>query len=376
MSDDANKTIIALDIEPNPWIRDIANAKRWQLTHLWFRDLPMGIKPKGALVQNLPSSGLVKKLQDDGCQVVRVGNLPHPDDHKLPAVLPDVIAEGEMAADHFHEKGFAHLGFFGHIPWDNGELLFQGFKERALFLGLKCHLHRFRQKNKSVKKSSAIRKENEFKAWIQGVPKPIGLLAIGDGNASTFCAWTEEIGLNIPDEVAILSRGNHQNICECMMPTLSCIELDGPGKIKAACQLLSSMMDGTPPPKEPILIPPIGVIERESTSVFASVNPTVATALKFIWDHFDSPISVEAIARASHLSSRQLERHFKKELGRSINEEILRKRLEEAKRLLRTSSQPISKLSPLIGIGSHTYFHRIFLKAFGLTPSQYRESFY
>ena len=83
-------------------------------------------------------------------------------------------------------------------------------------------------------------------------------------------------------------------------------------------------------------------------------------------------LTVGQIAREVGLSSRQLARHFQRALGRGVTEELLRKRLEEAKRLLRATDLPIADLAPRVGFRSTTYLHRTFRQAFGLTPAQYR----
>jgi len=156
------------------------------------------------------------------------------------------------------------------------------------------------------------------------------------------------------------------------MPTLSTIMLNEKGRIHAACDILDSMMAGACAPKSPIMIPPAGVIERESTNVLATPDRAVATALRYMWDHIDLDLSVESIGEAVGMSSRQLARHFKQALGRTITEELRRKRLHDLKVLLRSTNIPIAELAPMVGFRSTTYLHHTFREAFGITPLQYR----
>ena len=72
------------------------------------------------------------------------------------------------------------------------------------------------------------------------------------------------------------------------------------------------------------------------------------------------------------MSSRQLARHFRQALKLSVTEELRRKRLEEAKQLLRSTEVSIADLAPMVGFRSTTYLHRPFREAFGVTPAQYR----
>jgi len=63
---------------------------------------------------------------------------------------------------------------------------------------------------------------------------------------------------------------------------------------------------------------------------------------------------------------------FSNLLDRGMNEELRRKRLEEAKHLLNSTSLTIAGIAPLIGFRSTTYLHRTSRAAFGMTPAQYR----
>ena len=50
--------------------------------------------------------------------------------------------------------------------------------------------------------------------------------------------------------------------------------------------------------------------------------------MKFMWDHLSKNIGVDDIAREAGVSRRKLERAFREDLGRGINHELLRRRLE------------------------------------------------
>jgi len=114
------------------------------------------------------------------------------------------------------------------------------------------------------------------------------------------------------------------------------------------------------------------VVERESTNVLATPDRAVAAALRYMWDHLDLDLSVEQIAGEVGMSSRQLARRFQQALDRTPTEELLRKRLVEAKHLLRSTDFSIADLAPMVGFRSTTYLHRTFREAFGLTPAQWR----
>ncbi len=368
-----DRVLIALALVPDRLILEEAVSRGWQLVNLYYSDLPPGVVPRGALVSDLPDSKRVCALREWGVPVVRLGNLPHPDDDKVPVILHDRVAEGRLAADHFAERGFRNVGFFGRDPWGDGEILFNGFREQAELLGMACYL--YQSKSGAAGETEEMRhrrRRREFIEWLKDVPKPVGILAAGGWFAATYCTWVAHEGLAVPSDVAVLSAGMRPQICESSMPTISAVEADDAARVAAGCDLLERMMAGESAPTEPILIPPRGVAERESTNVLATPDREVAAALRYMWDHLDMDLSVDRIAGEVGMSSRQLARRFHKALDRTPTEELLRKRLKETKHLLRSTELSIADLAPLVGFHSTTYLHRTFREAFGVTPAQYR----
>ena len=65
---------------------------------------------------------------------------------------------------------------------------------------------------------------------------------------------------------------------------------------------------------------------------------------------------------------------FKKEVGKTINEYITLRRLEESKRMLAHTTLPISEIATTLSFNSQSYFTSIFKKHFNETPLQYRNN--
>jgi len=239
------RVLVALALEADRQIRKEALARGWRMVNLFYSPLPEGVVPRGALVTELPDAERVLGLRELGVPVVRLGNLPHPDDDKVPAVLPDHTAEGALAAQHFFERGFRDVGYFGRDPWSDAKVLFEGFEARAEALGMACHLYQSKEGARGESQEAKTqRRRREFAAWLREVPKPLGLLASGDWLAAVYCAWTAQSGLDVPGDIAVLSTGVHLDICESSMPTISSLDLDHAGRVRAACDLLERMMAG------------------------------------------------------------------------------------------------------------------------------------
>jgi LacI family transcriptional regulator len=375
---------IILSLGGGPAVRGILDAAQpyhWVFEELRFFGgaLPPGPPPQGAIVALLPTDDVVVRLRELGCPVVRLGRLPHFDDHIMPAVLPDLVARGHMAAEHFAAREFKHVGYVGRNPWSEMQDLYDAFHDRALELGCACHLLRFEPTPVDSSTSQAERdrakyriRQRVFTDWLATVPTPLGLLAVGDYMAGQLCSMVAQSGASVPEDVAVLGIGNMVDQCECAPVTISSIDTDIERRGREAALLLHRLMDGEAPPSEPIMIPPRTVVERESTDVRATPDADVARALRFIWDHLAEDMSVDRIARHVGLARRTLERAFRRELDRGVNAEVHRKRLERVCELLVTTDMSIVDISPAVGFRSKDYLHRTFRRSFGISPRQYR----
>ena len=85
-----------------------------------------------------------------------------------------------------------------------------------------------------------------------------------------------------------------------------------------AARLLDRLMDGAAPPPEPILLPPEGVVTRESTDFFAVDDELVGAAMAFIAANSHLRIGPDDVARAARAETRTLQLRFRKVLDRPI----------------------------------------------------------
>ncbi len=105
-----------------------------------------------------------------------------------------------------------------------------------------------------------------------------------------------------------------------------------------------------------------------------SFSLEVSQAVSYIEAHYDSRISLSALADHVGLSSSYLCRVFKEETGFNINTYINNLRMAKAVRLLEDKSCYIKEVAISVGFDDQLYFSRLFKKYYGVTPSQYRAS--
>lgn len=379
------REIVLLDMAQNhyqlPYLCAVAREKDWHFLDLSATSgaIPEGFDIKGAIISSLPSSSLGQQLIQMQCPAVRIGRAPHPLDHRLPAVITDLYGGGVMAADHFCSRGFEHIGYIGHETWREGKRLYDGLNERTSALGSQTHLLQQPQipepQNSSdidlINKERVDYSNRIIRDWLKTVPKPIGIFAYGYKLASRIDLICQSLSISVPGEVSILCYRNMPG-CEVAFTPISSIDIGLHTLAQNAVDLLQSLMDGNPPPAPQIIVPPSRIILRQSTDILAVADPGVTRAISFIWEHLQWPITVQDVAEEAGVPHRTLARNFKKCLGRSINEELRRKRLERGSELLRESTMPVSQITKAVGFNSKAYFHKSFLEEYGLTPNEFR----
>lgn len=89
----------------------------------------------------------------------------------------------------------------------------------------------------------------------------------------------------VPEEVAVIGVDDDPACCAIASPPLSSVQPNAARVGFEAAALLDRLMAGGAPPKHPILIPPLGVITRQSTDVVAVPDRLVARALDLIREH-------------------------------------------------------------------------------------------
>ena len=101
----------------------------------------------------------------------------------------------------------------------------------------------------------------------------------------------------------------------------------------------------------------------------------VASVQSYINDNYQQEITLDDLSRYFSINKYHLQKYFKRYTGLSPNDYLTRIRLDRAKRLLRTTSDPIIEIAHEVGY-TVTYFDNIFKKYEGITPRVYRQNWY
>lgn len=332
------------------------------------RDFP-GLQ--GAVVGTVDGTDLGKWLPEIkrvGVPMVRVTDLV--EQWAEPVVMPDNVAIGENVARHFIERGFTRLAFCG-VRGSFSRLREEGFF--AVAAEHRAEGHRFETPGPAVNWNDfADVVHPQLRRWLSDLPKPIGIMACADWFAYHLFVCCEQAGLKVPEQVALVGVDNVMPVCEMFAPPLSSIGLNGRRAGYLAAEMLSALMQNQVLPKQVVLAPADHVIVRGSSDVTAVEDEDVATALRYIAENFTRPITRDDIEAALCLGRRTLQLKFQRALGRTIQDEIARLRVNRAKDLLEHTNLPVKDIAEKAGFEGASYFSRAFRRHTQTTPAEFR----
>lgn len=305
-----------------------------------------------------------------GCPVVNLK--PEYDGQFLYRVGPDWDRVAEVAFDHLHERGMEHFGFFGDDQ-RYARLRMEPFAQVLERAGHRLHRLLLAGWGPDVGEGSQ-RELAVVGEWLQGLPKPIGILCSNDLTGQRVSEAAAARGLQVPDQVALLGIHNDTTICNLSNPPLSSIETNGRRIGYEAAALLERIISDQTPAPHVIRVPPQGVEWRRSTDVYAFADPSVAAAARFIRLHACDPVGVDEVAEHVGISRRSLELRFNRSVGRTPGQEITRRQVQRARQLLIETDWSLNIVAHRAGYRDAVRLSKAFKREVGQPPSQFRQA--
>ena len=114
---------------------------------------------------------------------------------------------------------------------------------------------------------------------------------------------------------------------------------------------------------------------RYSISGTPNSNTTVSKIMDYIKDNYSKTLSNEMLSDMSGYHEYHLNRLFMKHVGTSVHKYILNIRINEAKKLLLTTEQPLTYIAEKVGFNSNTHFSSYFKQVIGISPLEFRKQF-
>ena len=300
-----------------------------------------------AVVMNIPPSLLAKR---------RTGYV---------LIKSDSAALGKEAAHALLSQGvyksYGYAGYHTNEDWsvERGKS-FRDALQDAGFIGRMFDVTHFPDKTED--RATLV-------TWLKSLPKPCGILASCDDRAYEIIDICRETGIRIPQEIGILGVNNDPILCENSDPKISSIQPD----FKREGYLAARAIDNQPK-RQVILVGVRQVVHRESTYPMSNSGKLVQKALAYIEKNATRKISVLDVAAHTRVSRSLLDLRFRELQGESVHDTIVNRRLNEVKKRLASTHDPIEKISADCGWGNINSLKNLFHKVTGKSMREWRAS--
>ena len=287
----------------------------------------------------------------------------------IPNITADYYSTGAMAAHRFLSLGFQNFAFFGYrgVCWSDGRC--EGFRVEVENAGYADSFYLYDHQQITNLWSYDMMK---LSRWLLSLPKPVAIMACDDNQANLLIQSCNACAIKIPSEVAIVGVDNDEILCNMSIPTLSSINMDIERGGYEAARMAARMVREPSYRGEDIVIRPLNIISRTSSSVFATKDPEILKALQFIGANVDRKIGVSDVLRVVPLSRRLLEQRFLKATGNTIYRYISELRMGRFAELLLSSNAPIADIAAMMDEPDTKSISRRFMAIKGCTPSEFR----
>jgi LacI family transcriptional regulator len=292
----------------------------------------------------------------------------------VPRVSLDNGLVGRLAAEHLIERGFREFAYFGlrSVAYSavrqgafNARLQQAGHRSVELLVpptyrGVGVH---WREQQRRLIK------------WLTALPTPIGLFAVTDYRARQVLDACRQIGLRVPQQVAVIGVDNEEVICAHVQPQLSSVARNNQVEGYRAAAMLDQLVHGKKTESQEEMIPPLGVVCRQSTETVAFRDTRLCEAIEYLNRHIEDPIGVQELAAHVGVSRRWMEYAFRDALGESPYQYIRHRRLKLAQRLL--EEEPATKIYQVArrtGFTSAKQLSMAFGQEFGKSPREYQRA--
>jgi LacI family transcriptional regulator len=354
----------------------IAYQREHELWSIYVSEQERGARPPGWL-KNWHGDGIIARIETEPIAVaLRRTTVPVVDVSSarrvkgIPWVETDDREIARLAAQHLIDRGFRSLAFCGEPQFNWSRWREQHFTAAAVEAGCECHV--YNGKPRSDDDFSWIRERRRLQAWLENLPKPVGIMACYDFKGQQLLDVCREQDIAVPEQTAVIGVDNDVRLCRLCTPPLSSVIPDTHRTGYEAARLLDRMMQGETIREAAFLAPPLGIAERQSTDVYAVDDEDLVIALRYIREHACDGITVADVLRVVPLSRRILEHRFQKFVRRTPHAEIIRIRMERVSRLLRETELPLTEIAAKSGFAAAEYLSVAFKKHTGTSPRAYR----
>jgi LacI family transcriptional regulator len=336
-------------------------------------------------IEDWDGDGIIADFDDpEVCNVLSMMALPivavggsFEDETRYPRDVAYVATDNrrlvELAFEHLVESGLTRFACYS-LP--ESPLNRWAQEREGAFLRLTNGLHLPGQVHRGLATSAPTWNSaaHQLMEWLESLPKPIGVIAVTDARARQVMQACIMADISVPEEVAIVGIDNDTLGQQLTRIPLTSVSQGTHEMGRMAAQRMHQMLGGAPVQAGHVVVPPAGIQRRESSRREVPHGPRVMRALHFIRQYACQGVKTEQVAAYLRLSRSSLEACFRKELGRSVHDEIMAYKLSRAQALLKDAQLPASEVARQAGFGTDQYLNTVFKRELGCTPGEFREA--
>ena len=201
--------------------------------------------------------------------------------------------------------------------------------------------------------------------------RPAGVFTVTDALGAIALDAARYAHLAVPEDVAVVGVDDDAEICENCRPTLSSVRPSFRELGFAAGNLLRQLLANPRPRAKtaPLIVPPLGLVRRESSVVLKKVDAIANRAAELIRRRATRGLTPPEVLALFPGSPRLAEIRFKAAIGCSVRTAILNARLDLAKNYLASGDLSVAAVANFCGWKSDLAFRKSFKARFGHPPT-------
>jgi LacI family transcriptional regulator len=283
----------------------------------------------------------------------------------FPTVIIDDVRAGELAAEHLLSARYPSFACVSWAHFRFGRERVEGFRRRLRGDGQDASCLVFRGDADPWAVS-------QLSDWLNELSKPVAIFAVDDALGYQIIQVCQQRRLAIPNDVAVISANNDEEICRWAAPALSSIHLPSDAVGWQAAATLDRMMRGELV-GDVARIAPTRVVGRASTNRLVVNDPVLQRVLEYMRTHVHTGINVADVLRAVPMGRRTLERKFQEQLGRTPHQVLLRLRVDRVKELLSDTDLSVAEIAWEVGFATPEHVTAVLRRTEGVSPTAFRD---